>query len=210
MMRAFNRRAVVNAVTEKLNLQFLAWHYLFLLLFFVTLPFLAGILPIVRFTDEQINIRVFKDHVEMQGTYVYQNPFPFPVVQGLAVPLPIDADHPTPVQISARQQGPKQKPLVTRYLLGRHRFNLFFKANERIQIAVEYRQQTPKKTAIYLLTTTQPWKHPIQKGVYRLVPQQVVITHSNYALKPEGNHHFRFERQNFMPQEDWYFTWKVN
>lgn len=141
MMRAFNRRAVVNAITEKLNLQFLGWHYLFLLLFFVTLPFLAGILPIVRFTDEQINIRVFNDHVEMQGTYVYQNPFPFPVVQGLAVPLPADADHPTPVQISARQQGPKQKPLVTRYLLGRHRFNVFFKANERIQIAVEYQEK---------------------------------------------------------------------
>ena len=44
---------------QKLDLKFLFWHYLFLALFFLTLPFLAGILPIVRFTEEQIDIRVF-------------------------------------------------------------------------------------------------------------------------------------------------------
>ena len=209
-MVAFKRIAFFNAIIQKFNLKFLAWHYLFLLLFFALLPFLAGMLPIVRFTDEQIDIRVFADHVVMQGTYVYQNPFPFPVTQGLSIPLPIDSDHPTPVQISARQLSPQQKPLATRYLLGRHRFNVFFKANERIQIVVEYRQQAPDKNATYLLTTTQPWKHPLQKGLYRLVPQQVVITHSNYALEPEGDHHFRFERHNFMPQKDWQFSWKVN
>lgn len=209
-MSAFKRIALVNAIVEKLNLKFLGWHYLFLLFFFGTLPFLAGILPIVRFTDEQIDIRVFADHVVMLGTYGYQNPFPFPVVQGLSVPLPIDSEHPTPVQISARRLGPEQRPLVTRYLLGHHRFNLFFKANERIQIAVEYRQQAPQKNATYLLTTTKPWKLPLERGVYRLMPQQVVITHSNYALAPEGNHYIGFERQNFMPQENWSFSWEVN
>ena len=199
-----------NTLKQKLDLKFLFWHYLFLVLFFLTLPFLAGMLPIVRFTEEQIDIRVYPDHVLMQGIYVYQNPFPFPVVQGLSVPFPIDDEHPTPVQLAVRQMALKQKNLETRYILGRHRFNLFFGANEQIQICVEYRQQAPKKNAKYLLSTTTPWRHPLRKGVYRLFPQDVTITRSNYGLDTGENDHFSFQRQNFMPQDDWYFSWKVN
>lgn len=195
---------------QKLDLKFLFWHYLFLALFFLTLPFLAGLLPIVRFTEEQIDIRVYPDYVVMQGIYVYQNPFPFPVVQGLSVPFPIDVDHPTPIQLSARQLAPKQKTLKTRYILGRHRFNLLFNAYEQIQISVEYRQQAPKRNAKYLLSTTKPWRRPLRKGMYRLFPQEVIITRSNYALESGDYADFRFQRKNFMPQEDWYFSWKVN
>lgn len=200
---------IVKKLIRNLDVRFHFWRYLFLLVFFLTLPFLTGILPIVRFTEEQIDIRVFPDHVVMQGTYVYQNPFPFPVVQGLSVPFPIDSDHPTPIQLSARQLNPIPKPLETRYLLGRHRFNVFFKANQRLLISVEYRQQTPQQNATYLLSTTRPWKHPLREGLYRLMPQQVVITDSNYALDSSGNDHFKFKRQHFMPQDDWHFSWKV-
>lgn len=199
-----------NTLKQKLNLKFLFWHYLFLVLFFLAFPFLAGILPIVRFTEEQIDIRVYPDYVLMQGIYVYQNPFPFPVVQGLSVPFPVDDDHPTPVQLAARQLVPKRNNLETRYILGRHRFNLFFGAFEQIQILVEYRQQAPKKNAKYLLSTTTPWKHPLRKGMYRLFPQEVIITRSNYALEPGDHDNFRFQRKHFMPQDDWYFSWKLN
>jgi hypothetical protein len=199
-----------NTLKQKLDLKFLYWHYLFLVLFFLALPFLAGILPIIRFTEEQIDIRVYPDYVLMQGIYVYQNPFPFPVVQGLSVPFPVDNDHPTPVQLTARQLAPKRKNLENRYILGRHRFNLFFNAYEQIQISVEYRQQAPKKNAKYILSTTRPWKHPLRKGRYRLFPQEVIITQSNYVLESGDHDNFIFQRKNFMPQDDWYFSWKVN
>lgn len=200
----------LQALKQKLDLKFFFWHYLFLLLFFLALPFLAGILPIVLFTDEQIDIKVYPDYVLMQGIYVYQNPFPFPVVQGLSVPLPVDEDHPTPIQLSARQLFPKQASLATRYLWGRHRFNLFFKANETVKILVAYRQQAPKRNAKYILTTTKPWKHPLRTGMYRLFPQEVIITRSNYALESSNHDIFGFERNNFMPHDDWHFSWKVN
>ena len=199
-----------NTLKQKLDLKFLFWHYLFLVLFFLTLPFLAGMLPIVRFTEEQIDIRVYPDHVLMQGIYVYQNPFPLPVVQGLSVPFPVDDEHPTPVQLAVRQLAPKQKNLETRYILGRHRFNLLFNANEEIHIAVEYRQQAPKRNAKYLLSTTKPWKHPLRKGMYRLFPQKVIITRSNYTLESGDHDNFSFQRKHFLPQHDWYFSWKVN
>ena len=209
-MGTFKRMVFYKTFKQKLDLKFLCWHYVFLVIFFLALPFLAGIMPIVRFTEEQIDIRVYPDYVLMQGIYVYQNPFPFPVVQGLSVPFPVDEDHPTPVQLAARQLVPKQKNLETRYILGRHRFNLFFGAFEQIQILVEYRQQAPKKNAKYLLSTTTPWKHPLRKGMYRLFPQEVIITRSNYALEPGDHDNFRFQRKHFMPQDDWYFSWKLN
>ena len=210
MVGVFKPIEVVQTLKQKLDIHFHFWRYLFLLVFFLTLPFLSGILPIVRFTDEQIDIQVFPEHVVMQGTYVYQNPYPFPVVQGLSVPFPIDSDHPTPILMTARQLGTKPRLLETRYLLGRHRFNVIFKANEQVQIAVEYRQQASQQNATYLLTTTKPWKRPLQKGLYRLWPQQVVITGSNYDLESAGHNHLSFEREHFMPQEDWSFSWKVN
>jgi hypothetical protein len=137
-MDAFKPIGFFKTLKQKLQLKFLFWHYLFLVLFFLALPFLAGILPIVRFTEEQIDIRIYPDYVLLHAIYVYQNPFPFPVVQGLSVPFPVDNDHPTPVQLTARQLVPKRKNLETRYILGRHRFNLFFNASEQIQISVEY------------------------------------------------------------------------
>ena len=209
-MECYIQMNLFNTLKQKLDLKSLYWHYLFLVLFFLALPFLGGILPIVRFTEEQIDIRVYPDHVLMQGVYVYQNPFPFPVVQGLSVPFPVDKDHPTPVQLEARQLVPKPKHLETRYILGRHRFNLVFNAYEEIHIAVEYRQQAPERNARYLLTTTAPWKHPLQKGMYRLFPQDVNIIRSNYTLEAGDHENFIFQRQNFMPQDDWYFSWKVN
>ena len=209
-MGVFKEIDCIRTLGQKLDLKFLFWHYLLLVLFFLALPFLTGILPIVRFTDEKIDIRVYPDHVLMHGIYVYQNPFPFPVVQGLSVPFPIDADHPTPIQLSIRQLGLKSRPLATRYLLGAHRFNLSFNAREQIQIAVEYRQQASKKNATYLLTTTKPWRLPLREGRYQLHPQEVMITRSNYTLEPGGDDYFKFERKNFMPQADWHFSWKVN
>lgn len=206
----FQTDSFFKTLKHKLDLKFLFWHYLFLTFFFLALPFLAGILPIVRFTQEQIDIRVYPDYVLMQGIYVYQNPFPFPVVQGLSVPFPVDTDHPTPIQLSARQLVPKPKQIETHYILGRHRFKLLFNAYEEIHLAVEYRQQAPKRNARYLLTTTAPWKHPLQRGMYRLFPQEVIITRSNYVLEPGDHNNFRFQRKNFMPPHDWYFSWKVN
>jgi len=40
------------------------------------LPFLAGLLPIVRFVRERIDIAVYPEEVKVEGLYVYQNPWP--------------------------------------------------------------------------------------------------------------------------------------
>jgi len=70
---------------------------------FLMLPFLSGIWPIVRFTRERIEVYVRPGSITVVGYYVYKNRFPFPVVQGLSVPFPIDENHPMPEELSAER-----------------------------------------------------------------------------------------------------------
>jgi hypothetical protein len=188
--------------------------YLFHLLFpifivFLLFPFLAGIYPIVRFTEEEIDIFVHKNHIEMKGIYFYSNPFPFPVIQGMSVPLPIDSGHPHPVNLRAIEISPESKAIPIRFFLGKHRFDLKFKPKEEVKILIQYYQYSPKRNAHYILTTTKPWKHPLDRGMYRLFPEDVNIISSNYTLKRDVSDFLFFGQTNFMPKSDWHFSWEV-
>lgn len=180
-----------------------------LALFSLFLPFFTGVLPIVRFTGEQIDIRVGTDRVQVSGFYRYRNPLPFPVTQGLSVPLPISDKEPAPLHITVMQVHPAQKPIPLRYLLGRHRCSLAFDAGEEIVLRVNYEQHTPARRARYILTTTKPWRRPLRHGLYRLLPREVAITGSNYPLQALSPEAVGFQRNEFMPANDWQFAWEV-
>jgi len=180
-----------------------------LALFFISLPFLTGLLPIVRFTQEQIDVQVGTDLVQVTGFYRYRNPVPLPITQGLSVPLPASDKESTPINVSVTQLYPTQKPIPLRFLLGRYRCNLVFAAGEEIVLRVTYEQYAPARQARYILTTTQPWRRPLHYGLYRLFPQKVAITESNYPLKALSLGVVGFQRNDFMPPNDWQFAWEV-
>ena len=180
-----------------------------LLLFAFVFPFLAGFYPIVRFVEEQIDIRVFPDHIKVEGYYVYRNPFPFPVIQGFSVPLPVDESHPTPVLIAAKKLTPHETPIKLLHLFGKPRFEIAFDAKESVRVKVQYQQQAPEKNALYILKTTKPWNRPIVQGTYSLTLEGVKIISSNYPLISDISGSLMFQKRNFMPQDDWHFTWEV-
>ena len=171
-------------------------------------PFLLGVLPTTRFVEEQIDIYVNPSYIRVKGSYVYKNPFPFPVLQGLNIPFHVDADHAPPVSITAHELSPRLKVIPLRYLLGRHRFDLNFKPLEQKVVEVSYRQQTPKQNARYILKTTQPWKLPLVKGIYKIHLNGARLVNSNYPLDRESRHVFEFRRKDFMPEKDWDFSWE--
>jgi hypothetical protein len=174
------------------------------------LPFLAGFLPIVHFVRERIGIAVYPEEVRVEGRYVYRNPWPFPVVQGFSIPLPVDADHPIPTEFSAARLESDAAPIPVRNILGQHSFELRLRAHEEVQVVVQYRQFAPTRDARYLLTTTRPWRRPLEHAVYTLTPHGVALTGSNYALRPDGQGVLAFERSDFMPPDDWRFSWEVH
>lgn len=180
-----------------------------LLALLLLLPFLAGILPIVHFVRERIDIAVYPEEVRVEGLYVYRNPWPFPVAQAFSIPLPVDASHPMPTELTAARLVPDAGPIPLRNLLGRESFELPFRAREEVQVIIQYRQYAPTRDARYLLTTTGPWRRPLDHAVYTLTLHDVRLARSNYALRSDTQGILGFERTGFMPQEDWQFQWEV-
>ena len=170
---------------------------------------LVGLFPFVRFTEEQIDIEVYPNHIWVEGFYTFKNPFPFPVSQSFKFPLPADKDHPEPCMLFAKQLNRSEKALPFVYILGTHRFRLKFDAHEQIKVVVKYRQQTPTKSARYILISTKAWKHPLNHGLYRVFLKDVGLTSSNYKLN-QTDSVLLFRRENFMPLVDWIFSWEVS
>lgn len=112
--------------------------------------------------------------------------------------------------IAAEQLAPAEKQLRIVNLLGGYQFEVRFAARERKTVKVSYQQQAPCMDAHYILKTTQPWKRPLKKGLYRLFPHGVAITGSNYPLVSDGLNIRSFLKKNFMPTADWHFSWKDN
>ena len=169
---------------------------------------LYGGWPLVRFPRENIAIHVYPDHTVVSGMYEYVNPYPFPVAQGMAIPLPVDADHPEPYNLEATRLTPSNQPVPFAQILGLNRFTLRFKPREQIRLGIQYIQYAPQHDARYILTTTKPWRRPLEKGVYSLHAHNVVITSSSYRLEHRAENLYVFERERFMPTQDWCFAWK--
>jgi len=175
----------------------------------LVLPFLAGLLPIVRFVRERIDITLEPDEILVTGRYVYRNPWPFPVTQGLTVPLPVDADHPMPTELTVTRLTPTPVVLPVRTLLGQVIAEVPFGPNEEILVGVRYRQHAPTREGRYLLTTTRPWRRPLEDAMYTLRVEGVGLVGSNYALERIAPGSWAFERTQFMPPADWRFAWEV-
>lgn len=185
----------------------LLWPSLFLLI--LAIPFLSGLYPVASFIEEQIDIHIKPDYIIVKGQYVYKNSLPFPIKQGFSIPFYQDEYHPGPVMLSAEVCTPEKGPIPVYYVLGKHRFELAFRAREEIRVKIQYRQQASTKDAYYLLTTTKPWRYPLIKGTYRLFQNGVRVISSNYLLKQHNADMFLFEKQMFMPLENWHFSWET-
>jgi len=189
------------------------WRYLMLnssaVVALLGFSFLLGWSPVARFEREQITILVHRDHVIVDGIYFYRNPFPFAIVQGLSIPLPADDVHPIPVDLEVEELSPRHQVLNPRNIWGRPRFDLSIQRNETVCLHVHYYQQAPSADARYILTTTQPWLRPLETGEYRLILQEVTLLQSNYPLVNTVGGVAQFRKVQFMPREDWVFSWKA-
>ena len=61
--------------------------------------------------------------------------------------------------------------------------------------------------ARWLVETEDGKGRPLDLGKYRIRPECVTVTSSNYVL--DGEDGLSFARRGFMPPEDWRFSWDV-
>lgn len=179
-----------------------------LILCLLPLPFLCGLHPVVDFTEERIDIHVYRNEIVVDGFYLYRNRLPFPVHQGLSIPFPVDERHPLPQQLRVRLLDAGQTDIGPLTLWGEQRITLRLDANGSSVVHVQYRQQAPDGDARYILLTTSKWRKPLEKADYRMYAHGVEIVSSNYEMTMDGQGFLGFKRENFLPAEDWIFSWK--
>ena len=168
----------------------------------------------IRFVSEKIIVTVNENDLYVEGFYHYYNPLPFPVTQGLSVPFPhgdglSSADLISVERISLEGDGAPSL-LPVRVIKQTPYFELRAPSRKPVTIRVVYRQGHSKGIGRYLLTTTAPWRRPIQEGRYELWINSGSLITSNYPVEPSGDQegYYFFEKTNFWPEEDWIFEFE--
>ncbi|MBI5623528.1 MAG: hypothetical protein HY924_07110 [Elusimicrobia bacterium] len=170
---------------------------------------LFGVLPTARFTRERIEVTVRPSSIEVEGLYVYANPWPIPVTQGLKYPILSDEPHPLPDSVLVTEADPGTgedlRVIPTLRLGGTPYYSVTLPARASRHIRVRYSQRARGGSGVYLLSTTGAWRRPLESGEYLLKTVGVRITSSSYPLDGPGAS--SFARRSFMPDKEWEFTW---
>jgi hypothetical protein len=140
----------------------------------------------VRFAEEEIDVEVSPGYVRVTGVYRFENSRPYPKVQVLEFPFPVDARHPAPDPFTASVTGAEERPMRSLGLWGKRYLVLYVPAKGERWLRAVYRQAAPNHDARYIVTTTQDWGRPLDRAQFRLHPNGVRITASNYTLTRDG------------------------
>ena len=169
----------------------------------------------MRFDREKIEINVAAGHIHVRGLYHYRNRLPLPLSFSLGLPFPVDDLHAAPSSYSvweALPDGSVLREIATRKYHGNVVFRLFFWPSREKWIGVDYRQQAAAPNGRYILLTTRKWNQSLERGEYVLhLGNSCELVASNYALQKSTDAwemSYSFARQNFLPAEDWIFSWK--
>ncbi len=170
----------------------------------------------VRFVAEEIRVSTDGETIDVEGTYLYRNDAPWPAVLTLAIPFPIDADHPEPFGLAIDEvhaSGRAIRRLSPAVRGADVSLRLRFAAREKRRIRLRYCQLTRVAHGRYLLTTTRAWRRPVDRASFTLtLPPSLDPRGSSYPLTDLGRHagqrRFGFRRTAFWPDRDWQFGWR--
>jgi hypothetical protein len=170
----------------------------------------------VRFDQEKIEVWAADGQIQVRGLYHYRNRFPLPVSFSLGLPFPVDDAHKTPSIFSISEvsaDGLTSEVIAPRSYHGDVVFRLCFAPRQEKWIRVDYVQDALQPSGRYILLTTRKWNRPLDRGEYILhLTDGSELAASNYALQAVSasqSRQFSFTRSNFLPGEDWNFSWRT-
>ncbi len=151
----------------------------------------------IRFDRERIDVWAGDGQVHVRGLYHYRNRFSLPSSYSMGLPFPTDDLHGSPSDYSVSEcsvDGTITKEISTHKYHGNVVLRLWFKPSQEKWIRVDY---------------TQPI---LVSGEYFLhLKQGNELVTSNYAMQASaegGSQTYSFTKTNFLPGEDWIFSWK--
>ncbi len=167
----------------------------------------------LRFTDERIVMTVTDRNCDINGWYKFRNVSPFPRSTRFFYPFPLhDADYPDLIEAFWLQGGAK-KPLEFKKLSDGISYRLKVPGSGETQFVIHYRQKLHAKRAVYIVTTTQSWRRPLDSAIFEIHHpahwENVRYTYPGKVMKSDGQSVFRLiEWHHYMPRKEIEMTWR--
>lgn len=166
--------------------------------------------PIVRFDSEVIRVHVDPERITVDGLYRLYNPLLIPMIQRIYYPTPTGGGL-EPVDVLVVEQLPVNpeddlQTLVPKVKGNRNYYRVTVPSRGMVEIRAFYSQRHSGSFGRYILTTTAGWGRPLRDAKFELMLDSLDLINSNYKLTDKGNGNWTFKRTDFMPAEDWLFT----
>ena len=172
-----------------------------IILFFVILPVYAQ--EKISFFEEHIDFELDSIYFSINGIYSFYNSSDKEVYQRIIFPFAVETDQIDSISVinlndlSQVQFQHLKKAIV---------FNINMLPHDTLDVNIFYRQKTTEKN-IYIITSTQAWKQPLEKAVYTLTTSLPVNEEKfSYSFDSKeivnGRILYRWEKINFMPDKE--------
>jgi len=164
----------------------------------------------LQFAKEKIEVKIYNGYAVVTGDYTFTNKNKNKLRSTLFYPFPVNQSHFYPDTISVYDQHNKTI-LFTKSSTGIY-FRISVFPDSGTTISVKYSQRISSDTMKYILTSTQTWKHPLEKAEYIVsLPKQFDL--KDISIKPykkdsdSTDNIYIINKQNFMPETDLIIVW---
>ncbi len=176
----------------------------------LNISFKIALAQTLQFSSEAIEITISDGYAVVNGDYTFNNISENEINRTLFYPFPVSQSYPFPDSIFISDKNNKKIPFI-KSSSGIY-FSINIPSDSETAIKISYYQKLNSDEMKYILTSTQKWKHPLQKAEYKiLLPKEFNLI--NLSLKPDKensdliNNIYIINKQNFMPERDLIITW---
>jgi len=176
----------------------------------LNISFKIALAQTLQFSSEAIEITISDGYAVVNGDYTFNNISENEINRTLFYPFPVSQSYPFPDSIFISDKNNKKIPFI-KSSSGIY-FSINIPSDSETAIKISYYQKLNSDEMKYILTSTQKWKHPLQKAEYKiLLPKEFNLI--NLSLKPDKensdliNNIYIVNKQNFMPDVDLIVTW---
>lgn len=164
----------------------------------------------LHFSKETIEVKIYDGYVVVNGVYTFNTKSRNVLTRTLYYPFPITHAFHYPDSIFVSDKNNKAIPF------SKSSSGIFFSLNaipdSETTINISYLQRILSDTMKYILTTTQQWKHPLEKAEYKiLLPLEFELKSLSlnpYQIDSDSAHNIYYiNKENFMPETDLIVAW---
>jgi hypothetical protein len=167
----------------------------------------------VRFWREYVTVEPSQGSTRVSALYYFRNDSDRRVRQGILYPFPVDRFHLYPRVVRVwKKSGDDLRPMGFVHRDRHVLWNMQLEAREEMVVRVDYIQDIRRPVAIYIVTTTQEWRRPIEIAEFEFrVPaglDSVRLSFEPDRREVDGDtivYYVRYD--DFMPDEDLTVTW---